>query len=66
MTWLEPGYDKNIDVRKFMDRVDDATARAKALDAGEGCGPNPSTGMWRIVELVRPAGRPGESGRTRH
>lgn len=51
-----PTYDKDrLDFQHFRDRVDDAVSRAKTLDPGDGhCPANPSTGMWELVELMRP------------
>lgn len=50
-----PGYDKTaLDVPLFADKVDDAVARAKDLDAsGTDYRKNPSTGVWRVVEQIR-------------
>jgi len=44
-----PGYAKGtLDFTALAERVDQAVERAKALGAG-----NPSSDMWRLVEVVR-------------
>ncbi|SDG32219.1 RloB-like protein [Lentzea fradiae] len=42
-----PGYDKRLDFSRFDDRVEAAIKRAKELPAG-----NPSTDVWRLVEML--------------
>ena len=55
-----PTYDKTqLDFVSFADGVTAATARARQLDDGaDPPGPNPSSGMWRLVELIRKEGAP--------
>lgn len=44
-----PGYAKGtLDFASLAERVDKAVERAKALGPG-----NPSTDMWKLVEVVR-------------
>jgi hypothetical protein len=49
-----PGYDKTrLRFRDFVDGLDDATARARALDpTGLAHTRNPSTGIWRLIDTV--------------
>jgi hypothetical protein len=46
-------YDKTrIRFDKFKDGLPDAIKRARALHDGDGLGPNPSSGVWRLVETI--------------
>jgi hypothetical protein len=62
-----PGYDKT-DLRfdDFAKWVSDAIRRAKALPGSDQqLGPNPSTGMWRLVELMTTGDSlPDQSGKS--
>ena len=42
-----PGYDKKLDFGQFDEGVEEAIKRAKGLGPG-----NPSTDVWRLVELL--------------
>jgi hypothetical protein len=60
-----PGYDKT-DLRfdDFAKWVPDAVRRARALPgSAEIFGPNPSTGMWRLAELITEPTSPLRSSR---
>jgi hypothetical protein len=48
-----PAYDKSeLDFADFSAGVPAAVSRARALDAGETVGPNPSTGVWKLVQGI--------------
>lgn len=52
------GYDKSLRFEDFEERVDDATARARRLDAaaearGDPRFGNPSTGFYRLTESIK-------------
>ena len=59
---IVPGYDKtSLRFEDFAAGTADAVARARKLTDTETVkGPNPSTGMWRLVELIT---EPGSSPR---
>lgn len=61
-----PGYDKtDLQFDDFAKWVPDAVRRAQALPgSSEVLGPNPSTGMWRLAELIiEPDSTDGRSSR---
>jgi hypothetical protein len=48
-----PRYRKaNLRFTDFADRLDVAVHRARQLDAAGGPLPNPSSGVWRLVEAM--------------
>ena len=57
-----PGYEKRLPSLQLHPRCEDALQRARDLDEWQrtrGCdGENPSTGVYRLMEQIRKAGRP--------
>jgi hypothetical protein len=49
-------YEKQVEFTKFEAGLDDAIARAKNLSESDDSFPNPSTGVWRLVEAIRGGG----------
>jgi hypothetical protein len=50
------GYEKSVVFRKFAPGLEDAIERARKLGDTDDDHPNPSTGVWRLVELIRNEG----------
>ena len=46
-------YDKSGSFKRYSRGYHDAVGRAQRLHKGLRCGPNPSTGVWRLTELIR-------------
>jgi hypothetical protein len=57
-----PGYEKRLPTSDLHPRCEDALQRSRDLDQWQrtrGCdGENPSTGVYRLMEQIREAGRP--------
>lgn len=51
-----PGYEKSVMFRTYSPGLSDAIERARKLGGIDGDHPNPSTGVWRLVELIKSEG----------
>lgn len=48
-----PGYEKSVVFRTYAPGLRDAIERGRKLGGTDDDHPNPSTGVWRLVELIR-------------
>lgn len=59
-----PGYEKSVVFRTYEPGLSESVERARKLNSADGGHPNPSTDVWRLVELIMNEGERRRPGRT--